>query len=85
MERLISESFFSKDHNIPDEMLKVYERAKHRAKVAKRLVSLSETLEERLNQLQQAHDQVKSKSLVMQSLWDGLVDKQVKRVNVDSR
>lgn len=48
-----------------------------RVAIAHRLATRLEDLQRRIAELQGSHEAVKSKSLVMQSLWDGLVSKQV--------
>jgi hypothetical protein len=56
---------------------KLCERLVLQVKSAENFLHILSRLSERINELQEFHEEVKSKSLVMQSLWDGLVTRQV--------
>lgn len=56
---------------------KIKERLKARTVITDNLKSVLNELAGRVEGLQEAHEQVKSKSLIMQSLWEGLVTRQV--------
>lgn len=73
---LVAEHEFRVD-DIPSEVLSLQQSLLDRYKLAQKLCHLVDQLKERVSQLQESHEQVRSKSLVMDSLWDGLVSKQV--------
>lgn len=71
--------------DVPPEVLSLQRKLQARHEVAQRQCHLMNKLEERVSQLQESHEQVRSKSLVMDSLWDGLVSKQVQHGNTRVR
>lgn len=73
---LVAEHEF-RANDIPSEVLSLKQSLRARYELAQKLCNLVDQLEGRVSQLQEAHEQVRSKSLVMDSLWDGLVSKQV--------
>ena len=56
----------------------LHQQLKKRLQHTEALETLVATLQVRLRDLQDSHKLVKSKSLVMQNLWDGLVTRQVR-------
>lgn len=52
-------------------------KLQERVRAAETLTGLLDELSNRVAGLQASHEQIKSKSIVMQSLWDGLVARQV--------
>lgn len=56
---------------------KIKERLRTRTVITDNLKAVLSDLAGRVEGLQEAHEQVKSKSLIMQSLWEGLVTRQV--------
>ena len=55
---------------------KLLEKLEDQAKSTERVFQILSRLSERVSELQESHEEVKNKSLVMQSLWDGLVTRQ---------
>lgn len=73
---LVSRHEFRVD-DIPPKVVSLQQELQRRHELAQRLCSLMDQLEGRVALLQESHEKIRSKSLIMDSLWDGLVSKQV--------